>query len=68
MSEIMAEKIQKNMARYKTSTPGERYEYLVERRPGLLQRIPQYQIASYLGVRPETLSRIRKRLTRSTGN
>jgi len=64
MSEVMAVKLQAALARYKTSTPEERYGYLVDKRPELLQRIPQYQIASYLGVRPESLSRIRKRLSR----
>ncbi len=68
MSEIMAEKLQKSLARYKTSSPEERYEYLLAMRPELLQRIPQYQIASYLGVRPESLSRIRKRLSCRTGS
>jgi CRP-like cAMP-binding protein len=67
MSEIMAEKLQENLARYRTSTPEERYKDLIERRPDLLQRIPQYQIASYLGVKPESLSRIRKRLSQPTG-
>ena len=68
MSEIMAEKLQENLARYKTSTPEERYRDLIEKRPDLLQRIPQYQIASYLGVKPESLSRIRKRIFCPTGN
>ncbi|MDP3177691.1 MAG: Crp/Fnr family transcriptional regulator [Spirochaetaceae bacterium] len=67
MSEVMAEKLQENLVRYKTSTPEERYVDLVEKRPELLQRIPQYQIASFLGVQPESLSRIRKRLSRATG-
>lgn len=67
MSEIMAAKLQESLARYKTSTPEERYRELVERRPELLQRIPQYQIASYLGVKPESLSRIRRRLSRPMG-
>jgi CRP-like cAMP-binding protein len=67
MSEIMAEKLQENLARYKTSTPEERYRELMEKRPDLLQRIPQYHIASYLGVKPESLSRIRKRLSQPTG-
>lgn len=67
MSEIMAAKLQESLARYKTSTPEERYSDLVEKRPDLLQRIPQYLIASYLGVKPESLSRIRKRLSRPTG-
>jgi CRP-like cAMP-binding protein len=68
MSEIMAEKLQENMARYKTSSPEERYKDLIEKRPDLLQRIPQYQIASYLGVKPESLSRIRKRISRQARN
>jgi CRP-like cAMP-binding protein len=65
MTEIMAEKLQENLARYRTTTPEERYRDLIEKRPDLLQRIPQYLIASYLGVKPESLSRIRKRLCRS---
>ncbi len=67
MSEIMAEKLQESLARYKTSSPEERYRDFVEKRPDLLQRIPQYQIASFLGVKPESLSRIRKRISRPTG-
>ena len=42
-------------------TPEERYKTLIEKNSRLLQEIPQYMIASYLGVKPETLSRIRKR-------
>jgi len=68
MTEVMAEKMQENLARYKTSNPEERYKYLIEKRPDLLQRIPQYQIASYLGVEPESLSRIRRRLSQSKGS
>src|SRR5688572_19161959 len=44
------------------ATPEERYNQLVESRPQLLQRVPQYMIASFLGVTPEALSRIRKRI------
>lgn len=40
----------------------ERYLKLITRRPDLPQRVPQYLTASYLGVKPETLSRIRKKL------
>ena len=64
MSEIMTKKLQENLARYRTSTPEERYKDLIEKRPDLLQRIPQYQIASYLGVKPESLSRIRRRISK----
>lgn len=46
-----------------TSSPEERYLNLLKTRPELFQRVPQYHIASYLGVKPESLSRIRKRIT-----
>jgi CRP/FNR family transcriptional regulator, anaerobic regulatory protein len=42
-------------------TPEERYKALIERNSRLLKEVPQYMIASYLGVKPETLSRIRAR-------
>jgi CRP/FNR family transcriptional regulator, anaerobic regulatory protein len=38
----------------------ERYEMLAKNRPDFIQRVPQYIIANYLGISPETLSRIRK--------
>ncbi|WP_461449872.1 Crp/Fnr family transcriptional regulator [Mucilaginibacter sp.] len=41
-------------------TAEERYENLVSNYPQFLQRFPQNMIASYLGISPETLSRIRK--------
>jgi len=42
-------------------TPEERYTKLLQDKPELLNRVPQYLIAQYLGIRPESLSRIRKR-------
>ncbi|SHO43676.1 Crp/Fnr family transcriptional regulator [Anaerocolumna xylanovorans] len=42
--------------------PEERYLALLEKRPGLAERIPQNQLASFLGIRPESLSRIKRRL------
>ncbi len=41
----------------------ERYIQFVNRYPAFEQRIPQHQIASYLGITPESLSRIRRQLT-----
>ena len=41
-------------------TAHQRYEQFVKERPDLIQRVPQYIIANYLGISPETLSRIRK--------
>ncbi|HWA34527.1 MAG TPA: Crp/Fnr family transcriptional regulator [Cyclobacteriaceae bacterium] len=43
-----------------SQTAEERYLSFVEKYPALQQRIPQVQIASYLGITPETLSRVRK--------
>jgi len=45
-------------------SPEERYLNLIENRSNVIQSIPQYLIASWLGITPEALSRIRKRLTR----
>ena len=44
-----------------TKTPDELYKELFIYKPEWLQFIPQYHIASYLNITPETLSRIRKR-------
>ena len=53
---------QSSFADYKTASAEERYLKLLKERPELIQRVPQYQLASYLGVKPESLSRIRRRL------
>jgi CRP/FNR family transcriptional regulator, anaerobic regulatory protein len=45
------------------NSPEERYLKLMKERPKVMERIPQHYIASYLGIKPESLSRIRKRLT-----
>lgn len=42
-----------------SETAQEKYINLINNFPGCLQRIPQHMIASYLGITPETLSRIR---------
>lgn len=46
------------------ASPQRRYEDLLEKRPELLQRASLYHIASYLGMTPETLSRIRSRISK----
>lgn len=53
---------QQLLATYMTTSPEERYLNLLRDQPQLLDRVPQYQLASYLGVKPESLSRIRKRI------
>lgn len=47
-----------------TMTAEERYLEFIGRYPSLTQRVPQWMVASYLGVSPETISRIRKNLSR----
>jgi CRP-like cAMP-binding protein len=55
-------KSQDSFAAFMTKSPEERYLNLLEMRPELLDRVPQYHLASFLGVTPESLSRIRKRI------
>lgn len=45
---------------FKIYSPIERYQYLQTNKPEILQRISLSQLASYLGIARETLSRIRK--------
>lgn len=42
-------------------TPQERYADLLKNHPEIIQRVPQHYIASYLGITPISLSRIRNR-------
>lgn len=51
---------------YLSSDPSERYENLMKTKPEIFQLVPLYHIASYIGVKPESLSRIRNRLSKST--
>lgn len=60
--EMELQKSQEALAEYIITTPEERYLNLVQTRPDLIERVPQYQLASFLGVTPESLSRIRKRI------
>jgi CRP/FNR family transcriptional regulator, anaerobic regulatory protein len=49
-----------------TLTPEQRYQFVVQHQPLILQKVPQYMIASYIGITPEHLSRIRKKLSDRT--
>lgn len=57
-----AAKLAEHLGHLLTDSPETNYLRLQKERPKLLQRVAQYHIASYLGVSPETLSRIRKKL------
>lgn len=45
------------------NTPIERYQALLEDEPELIDRVPLNELASYIGITPVSLSRIRKRLS-----
>ncbi|RZK98215.1 MAG: Crp/Fnr family transcriptional regulator, partial [Pedobacter sp.] len=55
---------QKRMQNAISLTGEERFQELINDYPHFIQRFPQNLIASYLGLTPETLSRIRKNSSR----
>lgn len=55
---------QEMLSQYITSSPEQRYLKLIQDRPGLLQRTKLHHLASFIGVKPESLSRIRKRISK----
>lgn len=55
----------KHIISFYTDSPQQRYGEFVRNRKELFQRVPQYYVASYIGIKPQSLSRIRKRLLKS---
>jgi CRP-like cAMP-binding protein len=55
--------LKKRLGEATVETPEEKYLRFLNEEPQLLQRLPLFQIAAYLGITPETLSRIRKKIT-----
>lgn len=53
---------QNELAKYIEQSPEERYISMQKNRPNLVNRVAQYHVSSYIGIKPESLSRIRKRL------
>jgi CRP-like cAMP-binding protein len=51
----------KRLLSFIKNKPMERYKELMDQQPGIFQRVPQRYIASYLGITPVSLSRIRNR-------
>ncbi len=64
--ETVFEERQHLMTSYITDTAEQRYLHLLKTRPDIFQRVPQYDIATYIGVKPESLSRIRRKLYRKS--
>lgn len=62
LSEELLAKKQIDFDEFKTSSPEQRYLNLIQKRPDLIQRVPQHQLASYLGIKPQSLSRLRARV------
>lgn len=62
LSEELLAKQRIDFDEFKTSSPEQRYLNLLQSRPDLIQRVPQHQLASYLGIKPQSLSRLRSRI------
>ncbi len=62
LSEELLAKQQIDFNEFKTSSPEQRYLNLLQKRPDLIQRVPQHQLASFLGIKPQSLSRLRARI------
>ncbi len=54
--------LQKRMTSVISLTLEERYKAVSQMYPNLIQRVPQHMIASFMGLSPETLSRVRSRI------
>lgn len=66
LSRIIGESVLRNremhFADFKNASPEKRFLDFLEKRPSLINRVPQAHLASYLGIKPESLSRIKKRI------
>ncbi|QDK81870.1 Crp/Fnr family transcriptional regulator [Spirosoma sp. KCTC 42546] len=64
ISEVFVSAIHQINSLY-TDPPEQRYQTFLVKFPDIAQRIPQYYIASYIGIKPQSLSRIRKRMAQT---
>lgn len=55
--------MQKRLTAIISSSLEEQYASFITLYPNIVQRVPQHMIASYMGLQPETLSRIRRRIS-----
>ena len=57
--------LQKRVTQLQSDSAQERYLDFIQTYPDVLLRVPQTYVASYLGIAPESLSRVRKELVTS---
>lgn len=57
-------KMAKGRTVFQTMNNQDRYLYVMKHSPEILEKIPQYHLATYLGIKPESLSRIRREITK----
>ena len=62
IAEFLFIMISMQTTRLLTLSPEERYQSVIENQPFIIQRVPQYMIASFIGITPEHLSRLRKKI------
>jgi CRP-like cAMP-binding protein len=62
MAENVAQKATEIAMSLSSEKPEERFQNLISKQPDLFQRVPQKYIANFLGISPESLSRIRNRV------
>ncbi len=62
MAEQVAQRATEIAMSLSSDKPEERFQNLLKKQPGLFRRIPQKYIANFLGISPESLSRIRNRI------
>lgn len=62
IEQVFVNSIEQMKSIYK-DPPAIRYQQFLSSYPDLVQRLPQYYIASYVGIKPQSLSRIRKKLS-----
>lgn len=60
--EYLAFRLRDRLLSLYRDTPEQRYLHLLKTEPHLLQRIPQHYLASHLGIEPESMSRLKRRI------
>jgi CRP-like cAMP-binding protein len=60
IAEMHYVELTKKIMSFQKDSPKERYDQLIKQQPQYIQAIPQHQLASFLGISPRHLSRIRK--------